>query len=386
MSSAPAPVYLRQNHLSVLNLLFIIVVAAAIVQIFFMVFLARGICKARERGSALSDIQPPVSVLICARNEEHNLRRLLPLILNQNYPEFEVVVVDDRSDDGTYDYLLELSRLDKRVRLVRVNDVPAHVNSKKYALTLGIKAAAYDWLLLTDADCRPLSDKWIRAMSRHMTDDAQFVLGCSPYERRPGMLNRFIRFETLYTAVQYVGLAGNKLPYMGVGRNLAYRKSFFLSNKGFNGLLKLTGGDDDLWVNRHAQWRNTRVCTGGECGVISEPKTTWREFVQQKKRHLMAGKYYRKKDKIVLGTLTASHLAVWTGGIVLLLSGFQSAPVAVLLAIRSGGFTWLMTHASRKLGFTCDTFMVPILDFLYLFYYLTLAPRALVAKRVKWKN
>ncbi len=369
-----------------MKLLFTIVVVAAAVQILFMVFLSRGIRKARQPRLPFTDQRPAVSVLICARNEEHNLRKLLPLVLNQNYPRFEVVVVDDRSDDGTYDYLLDLSRQDKRLRLVRVNEVPEHVNSKKYALTLGIKAAAYDWLLLTDADCRPVSDAWIDAMSRCMTDDAQFVLGCSPYERRPGMLNRFIRFETLYTAVQYVGLAGNNLPYMGVGRNLAYRKSFFLSNKGFNGLLKLTGGDDDLWVNRHARWRNTRVCAGAECRVMSEPKTTWHDFLQQKKRHLMAGRYYRKKDKLVLGTLIASHLAVWTGGIVLLLSGFQTAWVAALLAVRSGGFTWLMARASRKLGFTCETFFVPLLDFLYLFYYLTLAPQALVAKRVKWKN
>lgn len=369
-----------------MSLLFSIVVIAATVQILFIFFLARGIRKARQSRPPLSAKPPAVSVLVCARNEEHNLRKLIPLILNQNYPHFEVVVVDDRSDDGTYDYLLELTREDKRVRLVRVNDVPAHVNPKKYALTLGIKAAAHDWLLLTDADCRPVSDEWIVAMSRYMTDETQFVLGCSPYERRPGMLNRFIRFETLYTAVQYVGLAGNKLPYMGVGRNLAYRKSFFLHNKGFNGLLKLTGGDDDLWVNRHAQGRNTHVCAGAECRVVSEPKATWREFMQQKKRHLMAGKYYRRKDKLVLGTIMASHLTVWTGGIVLLLSGFQSAWVAALLAIRSGGFTWLMSRASRKLGFTCDTLYVPLLDILYLFYYLTLAPQALVAKRIKWKN
>lgn len=369
-----------------MNLLFIIVSAAAGTQLLFIFFLARGIKKVQKASVSPTGEQPPVSVLICSRNEENNLRQLLPLVLNQQYPKFEVVVVDDRSDDGTYDYLLELSGKDSRIRVVRVNNVPEHVNSKKYALTLGIKAAAYDWLLLTDADCRPVSDRWIQAMSLHMIDGTQFVLGCSPYDHRPGILNRFIRFETLYTAIQYVGFAGNKLPFMGVGRNLAYRKSFFLNNKGFNGLLKLTGGDDDLWVNRHARWRNTRVCTGTECRVLSQPKTTWHEFLLQKKRHLMAGKYYRRKDKVMLGALTASHLTVWAGGILLLLSGFQSAWVAAILAIRSGGFTWLMSRASRKLGFTCEPLFIPFLDFLYLFYYLTLAPQALVAKRVKWKS
>jgi glycosyltransferase involved in cell wall biosynthesis len=378
-------VYLALNHNS-LKLLFIIVAAAVGLQLFFLLWLARGVKRSVIAGPPQPGHAPPVSVLVCARNEEQNLRELIPLLLQQNYPTFEVVVVDDRSDDGTYDYLLALAAQEKRLKPVRINHTPEHVDAKKYALTLGVKAAAYDWLLLTDADCRPASGEWIAAMSQYMAPGVQFVLGCSPYQARSGWLNRFIRFEALYTAVQYVGLAGNRLPYMGVGRNLAYRKSFFLQHKGFNGFQKLTGGDDDLLVNRHADAHNTRVCAGPHCRVVSIPKSTWAEFFRQKKRHLMAGKHYRTRHKIILGLLTSSHLVVWAGGMWLLVAGFQAWWVAALLLARTGGFSLLLARTARKFGFETEALFIPVLDFLYLFYYITTAPQALLAKRIAWKN
>ncbi len=359
---------------------------AVSLQLVFILWLARGIRVSTSQKNQPLGQGPPVSVLVCARNEVHNLRELLPLLLQQNHPQFEVVVVDDRSDDDTYDYLLELSATEKRIKPVRVDRTPHHINPKKYALTLGIKAAAYDWLLLTDADCRPVSKGWIAAMSRHMIDPAQFVLGISPYQPQPGLLNAFIRFETLYTAAQYVGLAGNKQPYMGVGRNLAYRKSFFMQQKGFNGFQHLNGGDDDLLVNRHATWQNTQTCTDTKCLMISIPKTSWTEFINQKKRHLMAGRYYRARHKIILGAIQASHLISWTGALALLTGGHRTLLVAGMLLLRTAAFSIFMTRTARKLGFEMKTLLLPVLDFLYMFYYLTTAPRAWVAKRITWKN
>ncbi|GIV37604.1 MAG: glycosyl transferase family 2 [Cyclobacteriaceae bacterium] len=366
--------------------LFVVVVAAVLVQLVFMVWLARGLRRSLSHKSRKPEYFPPVSVLVVARNEEPNLRELLPLLLGQNYPVYEIVVVDDRSEDGTYDYLLELSLHEKRLKPVRIDRTPSHINAKKYAITLGVKAAAHDWLLLTDADCRPATNGWIEGMSRHMTDDVQFVLGCSPYETSTGMLNRFICFETLYTALQYVALAGNGLPYMGVGRNMAYRKSFFLQHKGFNGFQHLNGGDDDLLVNRHARSNNTRVCAGASCLMISKPKTTWMQFFQQKKRHLSAGKFYRARHKMILGALTGTHVLAWTGGLTLLAAGFQAGWVAALLLVRTGSFAVLMDRTARKIGFETEKLFIPVLDFLYPFYYLTTAPAAWAAKRITWKS
>jgi glycosyltransferase involved in cell wall biosynthesis len=369
-----------------LEIVFYFFLLAGVIQFFFGLFLLRGIWLAGRSRRPPMEAFPPVSVIFCARNEAQNLRQLIPSLLDQEYPCFEVIAVDDRSDDTTYDYLLDRARQNKKLRVVRINEVPDHIHPKKYALTLGIKAAAYDWLLLTDGDCRPATPRWIASMAKYMDPDVRFVLGCSPYTPQPGWLNRFIRFETLFTAVQYTAFTANKIPYMGVGRNLAYRKSFFMAHNGFNGFQRLSGGDDDLLVNRYARARNTVVCLDPDSHVWTHPKTTWKDFFEQKKRHLMAGKFYRKKHKLLLGLLTGSHLAFWMSGIVLLGGGHYTVPVAIGLVIHLAGFSALLFYGSRKLGFQQEFFCLPLFDIMYAFYYLTVAPSAWFSKQVKWKN
>src|SRR5690349_11485174 len=165
--------------------------------------------------------------------------------------------------------------------MVHVNRLPAHVNAKKYAITLGIKAAKFEWLLFTDADCRP-GDQWVRSMSSQFNNETSFVLGFSPYVKMLGVLNAFIRFETIITAIQYISFTLLGRPYMGVGRNLAYRRSIFLDGKGFNNFLNVTGGDDDLLVNQHATATNTVVHVDENALVYSKPKLTWSTFFNQK--------------------------------------------------------------------------------------------------------
>ncbi len=367
-----------------MSLLAIVFLGSLTIQFIFFVVLLFGI----TRNNPLTETtqQPPVTVLVCAHDEEANLRNLIPCLLQQEYPHFEVVVVDDRSNDGTFDYVRELSERDKRVRVVRVEHLPDHVNAKKYGITLGIKASSHEWILLTDADCRPHTTNWIASMSCYMDERARFVLGFSPYEKQPGFLNLFIRFETLFTAIQYLGLAGLGMPYMGVGRNLAYRKSWFLANKGFNTLLNVTGGDDDLYVNRYATRATVRVCSGPESLVYSKPKQTVAAFLAQKKRHLFAGKKYRAHHKAVLALLMGSQGLTWLTGLLLLGVGYERVYVAALLALRSISFTGLVHRAASKVGISFPAYAVPLLDIVFVFYYLSTAPVALISKRVKWKN
>ncbi|WP_187696424.1 glycosyltransferase, partial [Xanthovirga aplysinae] len=253
----------------------------------------------------------PISVVICAHNEEPNLRELLPTLYKQNYPEFELIVVDDRSTDGTQNYLREEEINHPKLTRLRIDKCPDHINEKKYALTLGIKAAKNEWILFTDADCIPSSKMWIYEMSRAFNEQTEIVLGYSPYEKQKGFLNYFIRFETLYTAIQYLSLALAGSPYMGVGRNMAYRKSLFLNNNGFNRQIGITGGDDDLFINAHAHKKNTKVVIGKNNLVRSIPKTTIKSYFRQKKRHLSVGKHYKSSDKFILGLLSVSHLIYW---------------------------------------------------------------------------
>ena len=328
----------------------------------------------------------PVSVIVCAHDEESNLKELIPALLAQDYATFEVIIVDDRSNDGTFDMLLADTAKDHRLRMVHVNRTPPHTDSKKYALTLGIKAARYEWLLLTDADCRPLSTKWISTMSAQFSDNTNFVLGYSPYNKAPGFLNSFIRFETLLTAIQYISFALMGYPYMGVGRNLAHRRSRFLEAKGFNNIISVAGGDDDLYVNQHATGSNTAVCVSREAQMQSIPKTTWKSFFGQKIRHLSVGKRYRWSNRITLGMFTITWMITWFLGIPLAIFSENYYVFIGLLVIRIILITVTVQGAAKKLGEKFDVLMILPLDFIYAFYYLVTGLRALVTKKVRWKN
>lgn len=327
-----------------------------------------------------------MSVIVCAHDEEQNLRDLIPLLLSQDHPEFEIIIVDDRSNDSTFDLLIQETSKDHRLRMVHVNRTPPLFNAKKYALTLGIKAAKYEWLLLTDADCRPAGKNWISAIAKHFSPTTQFVLSFSPYQHRPGALNAFIRFETLITGMQYIAFALLGMPYMGVGRNLSYRRTKFLEAKGFNNFIKITGGDDDLFVNQHAKITNTAVCLDADAMVSSVPKTTFSSFFAQKVRHLSVGKYYRFGHRVVLGLFSLSWMLTWFLGIPLAI--FSNIPYLVigLLVLRLIIFVATSKIAAAKLHQRHEVWAVPLLDFIYAFYYLVTGIKALATKKVRWKN
>ncbi|SMD32318.1 Glycosyltransferase, catalytic subunit of cellulose synthase and poly-beta-1,6-N-acetylglucosamine synthase [Reichenbachiella faecimaris] len=326
----------------------------------------------------------PVSVIVCAHNELDNLKKLIPRLLNQDHLDFEVVIVDDRSEDGTYDYLLE-NQSDK-LKFARVDQVHDHINAKKFALTMGIKAATHDIILLTDADCIPASEHWISKMTGAFTKDTQYVLGISPYEKDSGLLGQFIQFETQWTAMNYIGfaLAGN--PYMGVGRNLAYRKSSFLKHKGFSKIQHVTGGDDDLLVNEYAHKKNTRVVLGASSLTYSIPKATWGAYIHQKLRHWSVGKYYGFKDKMLLGFQNLSNLVFWLALIILAVQTNNYLIPAGLLVFRMIFVTILINSTSKKFGYRMNIWLVPVMDILYVGYASIFGIIALFTKKVRWKK
>lgn len=242
----------------------------------------------------------PVSVVICARNEIKNLTEYLPTILTQNYPNFEVVVVNDRSWDGTEELLEQWEKKYSNLKIVKILDNDKFIAGKKFAVTMGIKAAKYDWLVFTDADCTPVSTHWLMDMQQSENEETEIILGYSPYLKKRGLLNALIRFETFFTAVNYLSFALKGMPYMGVGRNMAYKKALFFKNKGFAAHMHIPSGDDDLFVNAHAHKRNTEIRINKESQMWSEPNTSWSGYLRQKKRHFGAGKMYKSKHKFIL--------------------------------------------------------------------------------------
>ena len=327
-----------------------------------------------------------VSVVVCAHNERENLERLLPRLLNQRFTPYEVVIADDRSSDDTAAFLDALAIRHPSLRVVRVKECPAHVQPKKHALTRAIEAARYDQLLLTDADCQPVSTDWLRLMTGPLRHTTQFVLGYAPYRQQPGWLNRFIRYETLHTGFLYTAAAAAGHPYMGVGRNLAYRKLFFKQRGGLAEHQAIIGGDDDLWVNQHATRSNTTVVLHENALVYSDPKIRWNDYYYQKKRHLHVGQHYRLTDKVWLGLLSLSTMLVWiTGGSLVLLCNKWEGIVALFL------LRWLIlatafSTARRRLHDPINLTLLPILDFLHVMYYIVVGTLAFSTKTTRWTN
>ncbi|MFO7671002.1 MAG: glycosyltransferase [Bacteroidales bacterium] len=292
-----------------------------------------------------------VSVVVCARNEADNLEKFLPLLLEQQYPKFEVVVVNDCSTDRTEELLSEMKvRYDK----LRYTSIPLNefMHGKKLALTIGLKSAKYDYVLLTDADCYPSGKLWLQFMAGKLGGDKDIVLGYGKYAKQKGLLNIIIRYETVFTAIQYFSFTLKGRPYMGVGRNLGYRKDLFFKNRGFSGHYHIPSGDDDLFVNQNAVKENTSIEIEPESQTISIPKETFTAWIRQKRRHIVAGNYYNKGTRFILGVEILSRLILYTSSITLLTTSSWFWPVAIIfglfLAVRMTIFKLGMMRLNEK--------------------------------------
>lgn len=296
----------------------------------------------------------PVSVVICARNEFENLKKNLPSILNQNYPYFEVVVVNDRSWDDSRFFLEDMAGRHARLKVVHVPENDKFWSGKKFALTLGIKAASYDNLLFTDADCRPSSQDWIsEMMSGYSNADKKIVLGYGGYEKRPGLLNLIIRFETLQTGWLYLTSAIAGMPFMAVGRNLSYTRDLFFQAKGFSTHMHIPSGDDDLFVNQTATHRNTSVVINPRAITVSTPKSSWSDYIYQRRRHFTTSAHYHLTSKVYLAIYQLSRMLVFLISAISLAGsvyGIDDYIVPLLLTLTYYSFRWYSLVTFGKLS------------------------------------
>ena len=360
--------------------------------IYLLIIFGRTAFSKPQKANSDPQKEEGVTVLVSAHNEFKNLKTLIPKLFEQDYPTFDVMIVNDRSTDRTKRLLEEMMSIYPRLRSVTIKYTPTHVTAKKFAMTLGIKVSKNDVILLTDADCIPNSDQWIRKMTAPVRQEAKtFALGFSGYEKAKGFLNNWIQYETLLTALYYLSFGLWKAPFMGVGRNLCYRRSFFMEVKAFKGFWHVEGGDDDLFVNQYATGKNTAIVMDPEANTTSKPKVTFKEYMVQKKRHLHAGKYYRSEDKQKIGFFSLSHALFWLGGLGLLIyfgidqSWEQFLIVFGIILLRSVIVVSVFASASKKIQGTKAAKNVWMLDFLYLGYFWVLGTISHQAKDIQWK-
>lgn len=326
----------------------------------------------------------PVSVIIVAKNEVENLRNYLPLFFNQNHPEFEIVVVNNVSWDGTEELLKEFALQYPNLHIVTIKEQERYPKGKKFAITLGIKAAKYDTLLLTDADCMPTGSDWITQMQQAYGQKTEVVLGYGAYKKTGGLLNYLIRYETFYTALQYLSFALAGKPYMGVGRNLSYKKNTFFRVKGFASHNHIISGDDDLFVNEVATAANTEISIRPSAFTISNPKTKWGDWFKQKRRHMYTGKHYKAGTKALLTVLNISHILFYACAIVLLSFWFMPMWVGIAYGVRLLAIIPVYYMAMDKLKENNLIWGIVLLDIFYFVYYLLVGIRTLFSKQKQW--
>lgn len=294
----------------------------------------------------------PVSIIICAKNEAVNLEKFLPRVLEQDYPDFELVVVNDCSTDHTEELLAALSVKHPQLRFTNIPANEKFLHGKKLALTIGLKSAKHEHIVLTDADCYPASDQWLSLMASRFSRQKKIILGYGRYEQRKGFLNLLIRYETVFTAMQYLSSAIKGKAYMGVGRNLAYEKDLFFRNKGFASHYHISSGDDDLFVNETSTKENTSIEVSPESHTISIPKSNLKSWIKQKKRHLSAGRHYTPSSRMRIAGELFSRMLVYASFIVLCITspGYLTAlPVlAILLIVKLVVFKLNMRRLDEK--------------------------------------
>jgi cellulose synthase/poly-beta-1,6-N-acetylglucosamine synthase-like glycosyltransferase len=363
--------------------LFIVFAFCFILQMAFLWGILFRLKKGKD--AVLPEEEPGVSVVICAHNEYLNLQEKLPLILAQDYPEFEVIVVNHASDDDTGFLLTGLSDHYPQLKIVDIQADRNFFTGKKFPLSIGIKSAKYDKVLLTDADCRPAGIQWIRSMASAFRDKKEIVLGYGAYEKLPGFLNKMIRFDVATIAMQYLSYALSGIPYMGVGRNLAYRKSLFYRSNGFISHYRIRSGDDDLFINRVARKRNTTVMLNPDAFTFSNPKRTLGKWITQKKRHFSTATYYRPVHKFLLGLWSLTQALFWASLVALLSLQFAWIFVLGILGLMLVSRyvvygRWLCRLQEKDL-----VWLLPVLELLMLLLNGGILLSNLVKKPARWK-
>lgn len=367
-----------------LILLLYFFIAIVVIQLFYYLIVFGQFAFAKVQAGASKNVS--VSVIVCAKNEEENVIKFIPLLAEQNHPDFEIILINDASSDHTLEIFENFEKQYKNIRLVKVENNEAFWGNKKYAMTLGIKTAKKDYLLFTDADCYPVSTDWITSMTAHFTDQKTIVLGYGAYEKiEKSFINKLVRFETVLTALQYFSWAKIGSPYMGVGRNLAYKREEFFNVNGFISHIQVRSGDDDLFINQIAKAKNTTISAMPESFTYSKPKTTFKTWFAQKRRHTTTAKLYKFKDQFQLALFFSSQLLFYVLATILFLFEFEWMIVLGVVLFRYL-FSWLVLgFAASKLKEKDLIIWFPVVEITLIFSQINIFFVNIFSKPVHWK-
>jgi len=361
-----------------LELLFFTIV---IIQVFFYVFFFSKFAFSKSNKNIIKSSDLPISIIICAKNEAVNLKNFLPYIINQNYNNFEVILVNDHSSDNTLEVM---EGFKKEFNIIRIINLNKNESNKKNAVTQGVKAAKYENLIFTDADCKPNSNLWINEMSSHFNEKTKIVLGYGAYKKvNESWLNKLIRFETILTAIQYFSYAKVNLAYMGVGRNLAYTKTLFNNANGFKSHENIKSGDDDLFINQVAN-NNVSCCFTKESFTISEPHTNFKKWIYQKRRHISTATTYKPIHQFILGLFYISQFLFWFLSFYLTIFKEFNIVILTLIVLRIALQYIVFGLSSNKLNEKDIIIYLPFLELFLITIQMRIFMQNLFSKPTNW--
>lgn len=346
----------------IILILFTLFIGTIILQLYYILFIFQKFAFFNPpRKSASNEI--PISVIIAARNESHNLKENLRFILEQDYSNFEVIVVNNNSSDDSYKVLSALKKGYNHLEIVEFNNPNHFRHGKKLPLTLGIKAAKNEYLLLTDADCKPKSNQWIKKMAKGFKKK-EIILGYGPCIKTSGILNSIIRFDTAWIGMNYFSFALNGLAYMGVGRNLAYTKSAYHSVDGYKSHHMLASGDDDLFIQEASKKSSLGIEIDSDTHCFSPSKNTWTEWIHQKSRHFTTTPNYSFIKKLLLATYPITLVAAWFSFVSLMMLS-NSAFIYLIMILFYAIKWWIQGKCLLKLNERKFALFFPFWDLFY---------------------
>lgn len=327
------------------------------------------------------ETENPISIIICAHNEAENLKENLPYFLNQYYSKYELVVVNDASNDDTASVLSEFEKLYDCLKIVTINEKNEKIKGKKFALQQGIAAAKNPYIALSDADCKPIHQHWLKHINAHLQHN-NIVIGISPYINKNTNLSRFINYETLHTAILYISFALQNKAYMSVGRNVAY-KSEILKKADWASLAQIPSGDDDLLFQQLSEGEKIDVMMHPESFVFSKPACDWKAYLNQKARHLSAGKYYKNKYKFILGLYATVQSLLYITLIILLFYSLKPALILLLASIYI--HVRVYKFIALRWQWHVSIFEIIYFEIAFIAFYIIFSPVIFIKNKMQWK-
>lgn len=366
----------------ILSVVFYAFVSFAAIQIIYYLAFTSFLFSNKKETKNLKEI--PVSIIICAKNEAKNLQKFLPTILDQNYSNFEVVLINNASSDETYDIMEAFKKEHSNIKIIDVENNEAFWGNKKYALTLGIKASKNEHLLFTEANCKPVSKDWISEMMHKFSQEKTIVIGYGKYRKKKGFVNLLIRFDTFLTAIQYLNYVKLGAPYMAVSRNFAYKKSEFFNVNGFINHIKIKSGEADLFIQDAANRKNTKICVSENSFTESDLPISFKSWFHKKRKKFSTEKLYKIQHRFFLRLFFISKVLLLILATIL----FFFYPWEIILSILLGYYIVqyiVIGFASKKLKESQIIYFLPFLEIGLLIIQFSIFITNLISKPNHWK-